>query len=292
MVVWLWGGRDENKRRAVAYARTGNVKMALPSPLPGLLPASFRGIAFFIPDVKSTVGRRVATHYFPGLDVSSYDDMGLHAQRLSFEALYVGDDYIAHGKRLKAAFEKPGPGTLVHPWFGAVQVILIEPAEISFSSTELRVVRISVEFERATVGARQQAETGPALMVAGLALANAAQALVQAVQSRIVSRLRSDASIRVGSRYFDLWRGVDGVHSFVPVTMPSTPMGLSKAVGSLSGGIVELAFDAATLSAVAPAAGSIKAQSVLSPDRGLDLVLTHGRRALGAGRGVKCSRDG
>jgi len=64
--------------------------MALPSPLPGLLPASFRGVPFFVPDIKTAVGRRVAGHTFPGLDISAYDDMGLHLERISFEALYVG----------------------------------------------------------------------------------------------------------------------------------------------------------------------------------------------------------
>jgi len=248
--------------------------MVLPAPLPGLLPASFRGIAFFVPDVKSAVGRRVVAHYFPGQDVSAYDDMGLHSERISFEALYVGGDYIAHGKRLKAAFEEPGPGTLVHPWFGAMQVILIEPAEINFSSTELRVVRILVEFERVTVGARQQAATGPALMAAGLALAGSAQALINAVQSRTLSRLRSDASVRVGSAYFDLWRDVEAVRAFVPAIMPSQPVALGKAVTFLSAGLIELATDTAALSAVAPAAGAQRAQPVISSTRGLDLVLT------------------
>ncbi|MCM0751947.1 hypothetical protein DEA98_13700 [Brucella pseudogrignonensis] len=33
--------------------------------LPGLLPASYRGISFFVPDTSTQVGRRVAEHLFP-----------------------------------------------------------------------------------------------------------------------------------------------------------------------------------------------------------------------------------
>jgi len=272
MVVWQWGDRDEQEAWSAA-GTTGKVKMAIPRPLPGLMRASFRGVPFFVPDVKSAVGRRVAAHYFPGLDSAAYDDMGLHSERISFEALYVGGDYILHGKRLKAAFETPGPGTLIHPWFGAINVILIEPAEISFSSEELRVVRISVEFERMVATARSSSATGPALIGAGLTLANAAMGLIDAVQGKTLSRLRVDASVRVGSAWFDLWRGVGEVRPLIPATMPSTPAGLGKASNSLSGGIVELASDVASLSAIAPAAGSVKAQPVLSPDKGLELVL-------------------
>jgi len=247
--------------------------MTLPRPLPGLMRASFRGVPFFVPDVKSAVGRRVVAHYFPGLDVAAYDDMGLHSERISFEALYVGDDYIAQAKRLKAAFEAPGPGTLIHPWFGAINVILIEPAEISFSSEELRVVRISVEFERVVATARSSPATGPALIGAGLTLANAAMGLIDAVQGKTLSRLRSDASVRIGSAYFDLWRDVSEVRSLMPAIMPSTPAGLGKVVNSLSEGIVELAADTVALSAIAPAAGSAKAKAVLSSERGLHLTL-------------------
>jgi len=70
-----------------------------------------------------------------------------------------------------------------------------------------------------------------------------------------------------------LWGDVSAVRPFVPEVMPSQPVGLSKAANGLSGGIVELASNVASLSAVAPVSGSVVARPVLSPDRGLDLVL-------------------
>ncbi|KAA6205647.1 MAG: hypothetical protein DU429_01900 [Candidatus Tokpelaia sp.] len=79
--------------------------MALPPPLPGLMPASFRGIGFYAPDVSSEVGRRIAAHYFPGLDIAAYDDHGKSPEKITITGMYVGDDYIAHGKAPKAELQ-------------------------------------------------------------------------------------------------------------------------------------------------------------------------------------------
>jgi len=88
----------------------------------------------------------------PGVDYSAYDDHGIGPENLSVEGIYIGDDYILQGKLLKQAFEMPGPATLMHPWWGVMQAILIEPAEITFSANELRVVRFSATFERVISG--------------------------------------------------------------------------------------------------------------------------------------------
>ncbi|MCM0751948.1 hypothetical protein DEA98_13705 [Brucella pseudogrignonensis] len=68
---------------------------------------------------------------FPGIDVAAYDDMGLAPAVIQLDGLIVSDSYIVSAKALQAAFETPGPGTLVHPWLGPMQVILEETAEIS-----------------------------------------------------------------------------------------------------------------------------------------------------------------
>ncbi|MCM0750476.1 hypothetical protein DEA98_00015 [Brucella pseudogrignonensis] len=63
--------------------------------LPGLLPASYRGISFHVPDTSTQVGRRVAEHLFPGIDQAAYDDFGLATQTVRVEGLIVSDSYIA-----------------------------------------------------------------------------------------------------------------------------------------------------------------------------------------------------
>ncbi len=116
--------------------------------LPGLLPGSFRGIPFHVPDASTEVGRRVVEYLFPGVDVPAYDDFGLTPAVVSIEGMIVGDDYVAQAKALEAAFETPGPATLIHPWRGPMTVIMEQPAQISFSAIELRVVRFSAAFKR------------------------------------------------------------------------------------------------------------------------------------------------
>ncbi|MHC2481346.1 DNA circularization N-terminal domain-containing protein [Rhizobium leguminosarum] len=116
--------------------------------LPGLLPGSFRGITFHVPDTGSDVGRRVVEYLFPGVDAADYDDFGLAPGLISLNGVIVGDDYRLQALALQAAFETAGPATLIHPWLGPMTVIMEEPAQITFSDRELRVVRFSARFKR------------------------------------------------------------------------------------------------------------------------------------------------
>jgi prophage DNA circulation protein len=167
------------------------------STLPGLLPGLYRGISFFAPDTTTTAGRRIAEHLFPGTEYAAYDDMGIAPKTVTLYGLIVGDDYIAKGKALDAAFATPGPATLVHPWLGPMTVILEEPGEISFSAAELRVVRFSVTFKRLgfSAGAGVVSSLG-GLATAFGALVTAASAIAAAASSRVISATRTKASVR------------------------------------------------------------------------------------------------
>lgn len=231
-------------------------------PLPGLLSASFRGIGFFVPDTTSDVGRRVAEHYFPGIDAAAFDDEGLHAERISIEGLYVGTDYIEHGKALKEAFETAGEGTLIHPWCGAINVLLVEPASIKWSAKELRVVRFSANFVRAVenAGGASHHATGPKVLEKALSLAAAAQMLASAVNTNTLSRLKSDATSRVGKHYFSLFDGLQGkagsaIRQLLPQAAPSQPDNFAELFSTISSSFSDMAQVDAAQSAVAPAAG-------------------------------------
>lgn len=115
--------------------------------LPGLRPASFKGVTFWIEDVRQPVGRRVTGTYFPGTDIKVHDDFGIFDGPFRISGLVVGDDYVAQAEALRAAFQSPGPGTFVHPWLGPKQCVVFRPAEISFATDELRVARIDVQFD-------------------------------------------------------------------------------------------------------------------------------------------------
>lgn len=161
----------------------------------GLLPGMFRGIPISIVDAKNDYGRRVLEYLFPGVDPAAYDDFGKGVSGISIEALYIGDDYKARARLLAAAFETPGPGLLIHPWLGPISVIMSEPAQISFSERELRVIRITAKFKRAPAislgsGFSSQLVSSITGMVAAIA------GLVASIASVVVSSTRTSASRR------------------------------------------------------------------------------------------------
>lgn len=232
-------------------------------PLPGLLAASFRGIGFFVPDTSSEVGRRVAEHYFPGIDAAAFDDEGLHAERISIEGLYVGADYIEHGKALKEAFQTAGEGTLIHPWCGAINVLLVEPASIKWSTKELRVVRFSANFIRVVenAGGASHHATGPKVFEKSRLLAAAAQMLASAVNTNTLSRLKSDATTRVAKQYFSTFDGLQNkagsaIRQLLPQAAPSQPDNFAELFSSISSSFSDMAQADGAQSAVAPAASA------------------------------------
>ncbi|MDL2332833.1 DNA circularization N-terminal domain-containing protein [Brucella inopinata] len=250
--------------------------------LPGLLPASYRGISFFVPDTSTQVGRRVAEHLFPGIDQAAYDDFGLATQTVQVEGLIVSDSYIAQAQALKAAFETPGPGTLIHPWLGPMQVIMEETAEISFAAHELRVVRFSATFKRYNgMGLSGFASTASALIGSALSLVSLAASLTTSTSRRTLSRLRTDATQRTARQVISYWQSSAGrasalITAALPQTLPATPEALSSAASSVTDMIVNLVPDLAGTPAVAPAAEATSSSTGLSARQALDINASAG----------------
>lgn len=250
--------------------------------LPGLLPASYRGISFHVPDTSTQVGRRVAEHLFPGIDQAAYDDFGLATQTIQVEGLIVSDSYIAQAKALKAAFETPGPGTLIHPWLGPMQVIMEETAEISFAAHELRVVRFSATFKRYNgMGLSGFASTASALIGAALSLVSLAASLTTSPSRRTLSRLRTDATQRTARQVVSYWQSSAGrasalITAALPQTLPATPEALSSAASSVTDMIVNLVPDLAGTPAVAPAAEATSSSTGLTARQALDINASAG----------------
>ncbi|OYR25755.1 DNA circularization N-terminal domain-containing protein [Brucella pseudogrignonensis] len=250
--------------------------------LPGLLPASYRGISFHVPDTSTQVGRRVAEHLFPGIDQAAYDDFGLATQTVQVEGLIVSDSYIAQAQALKAAFETPGPGTLIHPWLGPMQVIMEETAEISFAAHELRVVRFSATFKRYNgMGLSGFASTASALIGAALSLVSLAASLTTSTSRRTLSRLRTDATQRTARQVVSYWQSSAGrasalISAVLPQSLPATPEALSSAASSVTDMIVNLVPDLAGMPAVAPAAEATSSHTGLSARQALDINASAG----------------
>lgn len=143
--------------------------------LPGLKPGAFRGITFHIPDVSHSVGRRILLTWFPGLDTPTVDDFGQSDGRITVRGVILGDDYATRALALQKAFQVAGPGTLLHPWLGEMQVVVPEEgAQISFAADELRLARISVTFLRAESGAFFGGSTLTALLSSASSLISVA----------------------------------------------------------------------------------------------------------------------
>lgn len=111
----------------------------------GLRPASFRGVAFEVNGADFGAGRRVQVHEYPQRDAPYTEDLGRATREVSVEGFLVGADYIEQANRLLAALETAGAGTLIHPWLGAMQVCLKDPARVRFDAG-LGVATVSMSF--------------------------------------------------------------------------------------------------------------------------------------------------
>ena len=84
--------------------------------------ASFRGVPFYFVDVEGNSGRRAIPHAYPKKEVGWTEDHGAVLTQQQINVIVLGSDYQAQFNRLLAALNTPGPGELVHPWFGVQRV--------------------------------------------------------------------------------------------------------------------------------------------------------------------------
>lgn len=84
--------------------------------------ASFRGVPFHFVDVEGTGGRRAIPHAYPKKEVGWTEDHGAVLTQEQINGILLGSAYQAKLNGLLAALNTPGPGELVHPWFGVQQV--------------------------------------------------------------------------------------------------------------------------------------------------------------------------
>lgn len=117
-----------------------------------LRPASFRGISFEIADDDSAGGRRWVTHEYPGRDEPDHEDMGAAVRAFSVRAVVIGSGYVSRAAALEKAFLQAGAGTLIHPHYGELQVV-VKDCRRQHSVTTIGAVEFSVSVERYTANA-------------------------------------------------------------------------------------------------------------------------------------------
>ena len=97
-----------------------------------LQPASFRGVPFEVEASGITVGRRTVVHEYPQRDRPYVEDMGRATRNITLQCFVVGSDYLEQAQALMHELEEPGPGTLVHPWLGEMEVTITSVSELQF----------------------------------------------------------------------------------------------------------------------------------------------------------------
>ena len=88
--------------------------------------ASFRGVQFECTSVSGAQAKTVAIHQAPYSNDATVEDMGNDARRITINAIFTGDDYLTWRKALEAAIAVTGPGELIHPTEGILQVQVLD----------------------------------------------------------------------------------------------------------------------------------------------------------------------
>ncbi|MBV6750407.1 DNA circularization N-terminal domain-containing protein [Pseudomonas chlororaphis] len=86
-----------------------------------LLPASFRGVPFWVDQAKNPVGQKGQLHEYPQRDRPFFEGLGQQSKIYELTAFIVGADCLEKRDALLKALEE-GSGELVHPWQGRMQV--------------------------------------------------------------------------------------------------------------------------------------------------------------------------
>lgn len=166
-----------------------------------MLPASFRGIDFLIPQASVPVGMKVQLHEFPQRDEPFAEQLGKQAQVHRLVCWIIGDDCFERRDKFMEAVQTPGAGELVHPWLGRMQVKAGE-AELTHDFKQGGMAAFAVtfypdiplKFPAAKVNTQQQVVKASDSLL-GSALARYKSAMAKVDQARLgLARLRNSLS--------------------------------------------------------------------------------------------------
>jgi prophage DNA circulation protein len=109
-------------------------------------PAKFRGVPFFVDGGERTGGRQAVVHEFPFSESAPYtEDLGMKGRGFTVDGYVIGAEYEAARDALLKALETPGPGELVHPYFGTRRVAVVT-FRVSQRRTEGGFASFSIDF--------------------------------------------------------------------------------------------------------------------------------------------------
>lgn len=167
--------------------------------------ASFRGVPFWLDGDSVNVGRRTQVHEYPQRDQPYVEDLGRRTREYKFTGFVAGDDCLAQRDKLLTALDTPGPGELVHPWFGRMTVTAGD-CEVSHARNEMGVVRFSMAFIDGMLAFPVQSANTRRL------LAEQAPGLLDSIKSRYAEAMSKVDLVR--QRVSAVRAAVASVHAF------------------------------------------------------------------------------
>ena len=88
--------------------------------------ASFRGVQFECTTTNDAVSKALAVKQAPYSNDATIEDVGNNPRNISINAVFSGDDYKTWLDALEAALLETGPGELIHPIYGIMQVNVVD----------------------------------------------------------------------------------------------------------------------------------------------------------------------
>lgn len=129
--------------------------------------ASFRGIPFHVATSSRRLSHRIDKKAYPLGNRGLVTDMGLDDPVFELAIFVLGDDVLQRRRALEDAFAVIGPGKLVHPTRGTIDVV-VETARDDENMTELGVADFTVTFVQSgdAIGPVARIDTQANLLVA------------------------------------------------------------------------------------------------------------------------------
>jgi prophage DNA circulation protein len=210
-----------------------------------LQPASFRGAAFSSVSSGAAFGRRGTVHEYPLRDTPWFEDLGRMARKFTVEGVVLGPDYMAARNALIAAIEAPGPGELVHHYYGIMQVAVTD-CQVHESTDAGGVARFTISFVEAgkstypkpaastpdlvAAKAEPASSTGQAAFATGVKTKGLPDFVATSMRTRVASLL---ATVRATAA------------TVATVTAPLAQ--LQQQIDDINGNLVALAYEPAAM---------------------------------------------
>lgn len=247
--------------------------------------ASYNGVPFIVKDVEGAHGRKVAIHNYPFRDDGWVEDLGRKMPEIELRGFLEGDDVIAQRDFMLAVCELPGPGLLIHPTRGIVNVNLVN-FRVSESYTHGRQIIFDFHFIIGgqklfpslvistldsilqAVGITNSAATLDFVAQVAQPVADGAQVVASGVMTAGIFAATGGAVVKSALNVFSLASALPG--SFGRYSAGNT----GSSTGSITGGVASIGGLTAQIGALSNLAASSRAATVTS---GANVVNTAAR---------------